>query len=67
MILLLHYQNLSASNAAFVIIVEILHVLIKIIPFKMRANNNDIIFLNRDIDYQINLSSNCFTLQWYLV
>jgi hypothetical protein len=63
MILLLHYQNLSASNAAFVIIVEILHVLIKIIPSKMRANNNDIIFLNRDIDYQINSSSNCFTLQ----
>jgi hypothetical protein len=55
MILLLHYQNLSASNAAFVIIVEILHVLIKIIPSKMRANNNDIIFLNRDIDYQIKL------------
>lgn len=38
MILLLHYQNLSASNAAFVIIVEILHVLIKIIPSKIRAN-----------------------------
>lgn len=38
MILLLHYQNLSASNVAFVIIVEILHVLIKIIPSKMRAD-----------------------------
>jgi hypothetical protein len=60
MILLLHYQNLSVSNAAFVIIVEILHVLIKIIPSKMRANNNDIIFLNSNIDYQINSSSNLF-------
>jgi hypothetical protein len=38
MILLPHYQNLSASNAVFVIIVEILHVLIKIIPSKIRAN-----------------------------
>jgi hypothetical protein len=45
MILLLHYQNLSANNAAFVIIVEILHVLIKIIPSKMGANYQN--FLGR--------------------
>jgi hypothetical protein len=48
MILLLHYQNLSASNAAFVIIVEILHVLIKVIPSKMRANYQS--FLGRIMD-----------------
>jgi hypothetical protein len=48
MILLLHYQNLSASNAAFVIIVEILHVLIKVIPSKMRANYQN--FLGRIMD-----------------
>jgi hypothetical protein len=45
MILLLHYQNLSANNAAFVIIVEILHVLIKIIPSKMRTKYQN--FLGR--------------------
>jgi hypothetical protein len=45
MILFLHYQNLSANNAVFVIIVEILHVLIKIIPSKMRANYQN--FLGR--------------------
>jgi hypothetical protein len=66
MILLLHYQNLYANNAAFVIIVEILHVLIKIIPSKMRANNNNKFFLNSDIDYQINSSSNLFHTTMYI-
>jgi hypothetical protein len=43
MILLLRYQNLSASNVAFVITVETLPALIKIILFKAKANNNVII------------------------
>ena len=38
MILLLHYQNLSANNVAFAITVEILPVIIKTILSKMRAN-----------------------------
>jgi hypothetical protein len=38
MILLLHYQNLSANNVAFAITVEILPVIIKTILSKMRAS-----------------------------
>jgi hypothetical protein len=44
MILLLHCQNLSANNVAFVIIAETLPVLIIIILFETNAINNDNIF-----------------------
>jgi hypothetical protein len=44
MILLLHCQNLSANNVAFVIIAETLPVLIIIILFETNTINNDNIF-----------------------
>lgn len=50
MILLLHCQNLTADDVAFVIIAEILPVLIIIILFETKTNNNDNIFhINSDI------------------
>ena len=44
MILLLHCQNLSANNVAFVIIAETLPVLIIIILFETNTIDNDNIF-----------------------
>ena len=44
MILLLHCLNLTADNVAFVIIAEILPVLIIIILFETKTNNNYNIF-----------------------
>jgi hypothetical protein len=50
MILLLHCQILTANNVAFVIIAETLPVLIIIILFETKTNNNDNIFhINSDI------------------
>jgi len=50
MISLLHCQNLTSNNVAFVIIAEILAVLIIIILFETKTNNNDNIFhINSDI------------------
>lgn len=49
-ILLLHCQNLSANNVAFVIIAETLPVLFIIILFETKTNNNDNIFhINSDV------------------
>jgi hypothetical protein len=48
-ILLLHCQNLSANNVAFVIIAETLPVLFIIILFETKTNNNDNTNINSDV------------------
>jgi hypothetical protein len=48
-ILLLHCQNLSANNVAFVIIAETLPVLFIIILFETKTNNNDNSNINSDV------------------